>query len=543
MLKHLAAVLVAAAVLAGARADQPTPESELTVAWKFIYSEAVKKEDVNYVRFFTTYAIPEEWETPRGDKIKLREQAEHALSFVLNSCQSFKADGLIARPRRVPGSKTLWQIDIRDYGWTEQQLDDVFAIQPYFLNPLVEQPGSILFRADWFIVNAMDTTWQDDRGLKDLAYYILLYGKGHEPRDAEQFRQFWKVDINSIRVERVETGTVVDAGDSGVSRHTRQLRRGQSIYGPYWETRDIKSHDLDPDQLKSRDYIEDIFANQVDAGEYIARNKAGLQVYLLTAGNKDKFKRIEFGDPTVVIDRQDRDDPRVRTAKSCIICHALGIIPATNAIRELYQLGGDLRAKDRDFARVIKVFYLQQLNSLVEDDNRSFERKIKECNGLDPMDNMRGYANVYEWYRQKVTPEQAAFECGLAIEDYRKAIKKTTTGRLTFLYHGRAMPREIWDSLNSGGYVQSMLHLRGASAQEYARQHKQEKASNRPLRVTVTAPSSPLTTEYGQVLRHLVYGSVATVLRVYEPNPEWFVVEAGGTQGFLQRKDTAPVKD
>ncbi len=101
---------------------------------------------------------------------------------------------------------------------------------------------------------------------------------------------------------------VVDAGDSGVSQHTRQLRRGRTSYGYYWETRDVKSHDIDPDKFTQRDYVEEIFAKQADAAEYITSHKNGAQVYFLTAGNNDKFNRVEFGDPTIVVNRQDLRD-------------------------------------------------------------------------------------------------------------------------------------------------------------------------------------------------------------------------------------------
>lgn len=533
----LSALLVADEVKVDAT---PSPQSEMAAAETHLHSK-VPVEDVNHIRYFTTYAIPEKVKSGDGE-VSMRRQAEQALPFVLNSCASVKSEGYIERPRRVPGSDTLWYIDIRDYGWKVEDIDAVFKLQPYFLYPVVESKNNvILYRADWFLVNAMDVTKQDDRGLKDFAYYILQYGKGNEPKNADDFRRAWLVDIKTIRAQKLETGTVVDKGESGVSQHTRQLRRGRTVTGYYWETRDVKAHDLDPEKLKSRDYLEDIFANQVDAGEYIASHKNGLQVYLLSAGTNQKFAEVKFGDPTLVVDRQDSKDPRVRTPKSCVVCHVTGILPYSNAIRDLFRLGGDLKFKDRDLARAVKAFYLKHDGSEVEDDNRIFERAVKQCNGLTPEANMRAFLDVYEWYwNEKLSLAQAALECGVAVEALRKALGKATTGRLVYLYHGKGIHRDIWDSIHSGGYIQSMLLLRVAAGKPAPSPPaaKQGPPGN-PGVVEVAVGQSPLLDRQDRVIGYLGQGVQARVYRVYDR--DWYYVIVGQMEGFLRRDHTRAV--
>lgn len=532
----LSALLVADEVRVAAA---PSPQSEMAAAETHLYSK-VPAEDVNYIRYFTTYAIPEKVKI--GDaEVAMRQQAELALSFVVNSCASAQSEGYIERPHRVPGSDTLWYIDVRDYGWKTDDLDVVFKIQPYFLYPVVESKNNvILYRADWFIVNAMDLTKQDDRGLKDFVYYILQYGKGNEPKNADDFRRTWLVDIKTIRAQKLETGSVVDKGESGVSQHTRQLRRGRTVAGYYWETRDVKSHDLDPDRLKSRDYIEDIFANQVDAGEYIASHKNGLQVYLLTAGTNQKFAEVKFADHTLVVDRQDNKDPRVRTPKSCVVCHMNGIIPYTNAIRDLFRLGGNLKFKNKDLAREVKAFYLKYDGSEVEEDNRIFERAVKQCNGLTPEANMRAFLDVYEWYwTEKLTLAQAAVECGVEVETLRKALSKATTGRLVYLYHGKGIHREIWDSIHSGGYIQSMLLLRVASGKATPQPVARDEQGSTPGVVEVVVEQTALLDRQDRTIGYLGRGVQARVYKVYDR--DWYYVIVGQMEGFLRRSHTKAV--
>jgi hypothetical protein len=523
-----------------------TPDSELADAQKFL--EKVPAEDAPFFRFFTTYSIPEKV-LFHGEQTEMRHRAELALPFVLNSCQGFKGEGLIQRPKRVAGSNTLWYIDIRDFGWKFDDIDAVFGIQPYFLAPLVNpNNNSIIFRVDWFLVNAMDVTKQDDRGLKDLVYYILQYGKGNEPKDADDFRKTWQVDIKTIREQKVETGTVVDAGDSGVSQHTRQLRRGRTIFGYYRETRDVKSHDFDPDKIQTRDYVEDIFANQSDAGEYIATAKTGLQTYMLSAGNNGKFKRVEFGDPTIVVDRQDRYDPRVRTGKSCVICHANGVIPYTNAIREFFRTGGDIRTYSKDLAREIRAFYLRSEDDEVEADNLIFTAAVKRCNGLDPAENMACFHDVYEWYwTKKVTLEQAALELGLCVEDFKKAIKPATTGRLTNLYHDKPMPREVWDSINVGGYIQAMLLVKNLQAKSIKVPEGTKKTDDvRPREVKVgdtvqvTVKESPLLDSQDRVTVYCLKDVTARVLEIFDDT--WYFVECQGHKGYLRKSHARLVR-
>lgn len=514
-------------------AGRKSPDSELAEAARWL--QTVRAEDRNYVRLFTTYAVPE-----KDAEKPLREHCENALSFVLNNAASFKSKGNINRPKRVPGSDTLWHLDVRDYGWTEDDFTEIFGLAPYFLTPLVDgdSPG-VMFRADWFVVFATDNTKLADRGEKVFPYYLLLYGKGKEPKDAREFQKLWKVDIDTIRSEQLETGTVVDAGESGVSRHTRQLRRGRTLYGYYRETRDVASHDIDPEKILSRDYVEEIFANQSDAAEYITSHKNGLQVYLLTNGTNGKFTRIEFGDPTVVVDRRDRDDVRVRTCKGCIVCHANGIIPYTNAIADLFRLGGDLRAKDRELAELIKYFYLSHDGSDVEDDNKIFERAVRKCNGLDPEENARQYLNVYEWYNRKVTLEQAALECGLGVAEYRKAIAGATTGRLVFLHKGRGMPREVWDTPNQGGYVQSMLLVKGKKGGDHGRPKPPPKEKVSPPKtsvVEVVVPRAEVLDDRGNLAVYFASGVRARVLR--EDENFYFVPE-----GRLRKSDARPVRE
>src|SRR5690606_36998888 len=147
----------------------------------------------------------------------------------------------------------------------------------------------------------------------------LLYDD-ETPDTLEEYQKLWQVDINKIReVLKIERRGVVDYGNSGVSRHNRLLLGSRTELGYYWESQDSKVED----------YVENIFSEEKDAGEIINSHRNGLQVYLLVNANNE---RVDFADNALVIDKSDPQDVRVRTAKSCVICHAGGINPVNDEI-------------------------------------------------------------------------------------------------------------------------------------------------------------------------------------------------------------------
>lgn len=502
--------------------------------------EGWPEAQVPYIKFFTTYAVPD----------RLRKDCENSLAFVLNSVQSVNSKGYIVRPKRVPGSDTLWYADITPFGWSIEQFELLSKLQPFFAEPLIDHriynygrliSGNLLFRADWFVVYVTDVQKQLDKDEKNLPYYFLQYGIGKEPKNLQDFQKAWRVDIKTIRTESIERGAIINKGDSGVSRHTRQVRRARTIYGAYSETRDVKSHDLSNGDInKPRDFVEDIFAEHFDAGEAIANNKVGLQTYLLFLGNlnkdkKDNFKRVDPGDTTIVVDNSDKEDPRVRTAKSCIVCHPLGLNPTTNMVKDLFQKKGDILARYDDIKEAIISFYLQDLDHLMEEDNRTYERAVRECNGLEPIENAKAYTRIYDWYDKSLDIEQAARECGVTAKEYKEELKAATTGRLVFLYKGRAVPRDIWDSSNSGAYIQSLLLLKRIRIE--VTQTVQE--VKLPFQAQVTTEWTEVYDSDDKLMVYLAKGIVVKVTAL--PYKDWFFVEYTGEKGtykgYVRRKD------
>lgn len=441
-------MLLGTTAYADAVITPPAAETDINAEPKVtLYTELnnvvldIKKDEYNarYYRYFTSYDMPQD----------LQDKAGALLSFCVHSVSS---GYIIKKPKQL--SPTLWRVDIRDYNWDEQAIENVAQIHPYlaidFMTPeyqerynyMKEKSGNSLFRLDWFVIHVLDPTRQKDYDIKTLAYYELLYAKSEIPKNIEEFYKIWSIDLK--KNDFLLKGTVVDGGDSIVSNHTRQLMRKNTEIGPYWETFDHPDFD----------YVEKLEREKAKrkAGEGIGVNYVGMQVYYLFNG--ETGNRVEFADNTLV---RDGTHPtgrgnRVITPISCIFCHSEGINPATNKIREIIAGKVNLLAeKDYQTAQRLEAFYLDDLNAKIKADSAAYKENLKKVTGMETKDFDEALRNLHIFYDNRITLEQAAVECGVSIKTLREKANKTVSGRLGALLDGVTMPRDRWDRLGPDG--------------------------------------------------------------------------------------------
>ena len=467
-----------------------TPQSEVEDAILFL--SRINNEDIPFIRFFSTYAVRPEH----------REDTVLTLSFIIHSLVGLNLDdfddgnagkfyplakrenGVFTPYRRVIGSDTLWWIDIRDYNWTGQAWEDMSVQDGYFSKPIVSEDrdgqlrllaGNAVVRADWFIFQAVNTTSQLDIGEEVDIYTTLLYAKAVAPNNIDEFRRLWGLDIEKARTFGNEYGVLITRSDA-VSRWNRMLFGYRTELGGYlYETYDVNF------QKGSRDYVEFFFRNEKpgqppdvsDAGEAIATNALGLQVYALRNAEGDL---VGFGDPTVVRHVSDViDDVRVRTGHSCIDCHASGIIPAENLLDEIAGGRGKVNFLDRtDALRTDRALLSKKFERAVVLDQQYFAAAVKQTNGLDTGENGKLYLQAVNRYFKDVTLEQAAYECGVTVDQFQQAFTKYGVRygfRLQLLArNGLPIPRDIWEGIGQDGipsaFQQAMIIVHNLLVEE-----------------------------------------------------------------------------
>lgn len=460
-----------------------TPQSEVEGAILFL--SKLPQEDASFVRFFSTYAIP----------LDERDNTVLTLSFVLHSLIGIstdpnsgnaggyyplakREDGKFKSYRRVPGSNTLWWIDLREFNWTPTAWEIISIGDGYFAEPIVSHDrsgvlrliaGNAVVRADWFIKHAMSTTDQLDLDKGRDFYTTLLYALNKRPTTVNEWRTAWGLDITKARSLGNEFGTLVTKSQA-VAPHNRFLFGYRTELGYLYESYDVKN------QVGKRDYLESLFLNPKpgqppeisDAGEMFASNMVGLQVYALRDGSG---KLASFGDPSVVRHMNDvLGDVRVRVAHSCLDCHASGPIPSENTLSEFIQSRAKLRTYDkRDALRLKRNLLSEKFRDSVADNQILFARAIKKANGLETIENGTLYLRSIVRYSTPVTLEVGAFECGVTPEELKAAILKSKYrfgARLKLLVKtGESIPRDVWESPGKdgipGSFQQAMILLNG----------------------------------------------------------------------------------
>lgn len=458
--------------------EQETSNLDTELALVVSYLSRTNEEDRPYIKFLTFYGVPN----------YARENAILATSFWLHSLTGVTKDGsgnngyyaplaistkdkFLPSERLVTGSNTLYWIDIRDYNWTQEVFEKISQFDPYVRLPWIDAKlygqmrilgGNALISGPWFLAQTCDVTKQDDRNIAPY-YYELLYAHVGIPKNATEYRNIWGVDVKNLEKFGLVKGTIVDK--SIVSRHTRELASTRTILGYHWESSDYKTNDNQNDPLEFLSIERDEngiarhigVARKADAHEYITSNLLGLQVYFLT---NDKEERVEFGDPTVVRDLQSlTNDVRVKTARSCVVCHSVGINPPSNDLEKLIKSKVDLVAQ-KEFKRAIEQYYLTNINSRVFDDQNIFTRAVMQTNGLDPIENAKIFQQIVNWYDADISIEQAALECGVSVQEFKHFVGASTSLRLVALTEGQKIPRSIWENPIGGGFAQAMLLIK-----------------------------------------------------------------------------------
>lgn len=381
----------------------------------------------------------------------------------------------------VPGSKTLWAVDIRDFNFTLQAWEKVAAIDPYFAEPTVRPDvsgllrllsGNSVLRMDWFIYHATDVDQELAAGRTTKIYETLLYSNVKEPKTVKEFETIWGIDIKKARQIGNESLTVVTKS-KGVAQHNRILAGYRTELGWYYRSYDV----LNQEGIK--DYVESIYdfkgkppaIGQFDAGELIATNAVKLQVYGL---NDAAEKMVDTADSRVVRHPNDfESNPTVRISVGCHSCHAQGPTPAENTISEFIRAGMKLYVPNKgDALRIDRAFLDRKFEEQIDEDVTATSKVMQKVNGLSTLENGKNYVELMTDYGSPLSLEDICRECGATPEQIKKAAEGglNTTGKVParlglLLATGEPIPRNIWDSPGKDGrpgtYQQTMSLLYG----------------------------------------------------------------------------------
>lgn len=446
------------------------PNTEYKNAVDFLYLQDPKTRP--FIKFLSTYAVPQ----------NLRNQTVLTGSFVLHSNVAWsnrqqptyrplalQQDDRFVPHQLVPGSSTLYWIDIRDFGWDNDAWEKLVLNDGYFVVPIVDErlaflltaeglSPNILVRMDWLVYHAFNPQVDIDRGLPSISDILIYAQLDRPPANLDELKALWAIDNEIIY-------TTLVTKSQAVSRHNRVLAVEQGRFGRFYETFDVLF------QEGARDYLEDVFnfdkgkPRVRDAGETFWDNQLGFLVYDLF--NQDE-KRVTFGDPTAVRHGGDiLGDVRVRLSHSCTDCHSAGPLKAENTLVNLLAAGIKIRVPSfNDKAELESSVLGNGFEYEIEGGQSTYARAIRRVNGLSPEQNGANYLAVVAWYGQPVTIQQAAAEVGVMPDYLQAKLAGKSSGRLAMMIQGdEPMPRDLWESVGfdgiPGGFQQAMVLVYG----------------------------------------------------------------------------------
>jgi WD40 repeat protein len=351
-------------------ADRPTrTESALT---ELILADLGKQEKAarRFLRYFSLAPLANAGAGP--DELRT---GRNALSKLLNSLSWHPR---ITFPAAADPAGVLLRIDLRDYQWDANLWNRLLADYPYGVVQdtaaaravLVEMATKVpCVRADWFIASASRAP----------LYYDLL----QLPANLAELERQLRVDVAAdLRQERA-----VRAGfnGSGVSRNNRVLQRHDALTGAYWRTYDFEAV---PQNLADRDLLlpdrRNLFANPLGPGfgEASFRHAGGEAIFSLPNGLHGYIlvnaqdQRVDKG-PTAIVSDPKRPDRAVEAGLSCMNCHARGILPKDDQVRD--HLAKNPRAFSRADADKVRALYAPaaRTRSLMEQDAERFRKAVE----------------------------------------------------------------------------------------------------------------------------------------------------------------------
>lgn len=343
-------------------------------------------------------------------------------------------------PAEVDGTKGLLvRVDLRELQWETADYD--FLAKRYFYGIAPESDASLaalsketatslpIMRIDWFMSN----------GARPEIYNRLM----RLPAHIGELETRFKIDVaDNIRRRNVLRAGFAD-GSSGVSDHNRMLERHDMPFGGYyWKSYDfggdlgkqvLKRFPHGPKELAPLD--AGLVPFEHDGGEMIFSLPNGLQGYYLSTS---AGKQLDVGPTTIVSFRKRPIGKGVEiiNARSCVDCHADGILSKRDQLREHIETSTLFSKGQQD---VLLAMYVKQeeLDEAYRKDRERFVNALKALGVTEPTPDgglqsrhAPGDAEIITYFADKYEDELdfdgLAAEFDMTPKQFSDAIKRVT---------------------------------------------------------------------------------------------------------------------
>lgn len=335
--------------------------------------QAIDERDRVYMRFFSfaDTPLPEVDCMMQGKMLNPMQYLHAGLNKFVNSVGRGPRLAAVVPVEGTDGA--LVRIDIRDYGWTEDDWlaistgiytdgaaeagfsetawFDLAKVYPYAIDPASNSMLGVIADATGTPVPIVGASWFTHHG-SEAPYYDMLL---RLPADIKDLEARMGIDVNAEIYDRNVARAGFTEGSSGVSDHNRMIERHElGRGGYYWKSYDFANSDgvqsllLHPDgPLEAVPLPSGTQPFEHDGGEMIFSLDNGLQGYYLSTS---KGIRLQVGPASIVSYRNKPVGKGVEivNARSCFDCHENGIIRKTDELRPFIESSNTLSREQRD---------------------------------------------------------------------------------------------------------------------------------------------------------------------------------------------------
>lgn len=321
-----------------------------------------------------------------------------ALSKALNGLST---ETQVVPPKPVDAAETLYRIDLRDYGWDAALWNSIVSQHPLAVEYTRESALDLkaftgaevpVLPGDSFVAIASQPP----------LYHEILEIPGNRSQLEQQLGINVQTDIDDDEVWR--SGFL----DSGVSVNNRVIERHEfpgASNRTYWLSYDFASNGG----------TGNIFAFPLDfqeaGNEVIFSLPNGLHAYMIVDGNGNRIDEA----PDDIVTDPAQPDQNVTNGLSCMGCHAKGIIPREDELRE-YVIDS-FEFDDLTKQKVAKIHPESEEFSSVQDYDSELYLLALQAAGV-PVEIPEEPVNwVFQDFDEDVDIVRAAAELGITVQE------------------------------------------------------------------------------------------------------------------------------
>ena len=314
------------------------------------------------------------------------EGYRHALVKLLNH---LSLDPFIRAPVAIDEARTIYRINLVDYGWKSETWQSITDSDPYAINFLSEDALDIRDSADVELF-AVKADWFVDAASQPPLYHTIL----EIPESRFLLETSLGIDVaeNIADELRFDRDDVARAGfqESGVSFSNRVIERHQLPSSPrraYWLSYDFARAADGQILSPEKDILVSPLDFQSDGGEIIFNLANGLQAYMLVDALGDRINR---GPINVVHDGETIEEPEVINGLSCISCHSEGMRLKSDEVAAFVENNSDFSTKDQEdvaklYTPIEKFAALQQQDVATFVDAMTATGALRRVGGREPL--------------------------------------------------------------------------------------------------------------------------------------------------------------